>query len=68
MQPLKAQVHNGRLILDEATDLPEGKVVELLPVEDVRFGDDLDAEERARLHEALRESYEQMQIAGSVAR
>jgi hypothetical protein len=26
MQPLKAHVHNGRLVLDEPTDLPEGVV------------------------------------------
>jgi hypothetical protein len=56
MQPLKAHVHNGRLVLDEPTDLPEGEVVYLQPVE----ADELDAEERARLHEALRESIEQM--------
>jgi hypothetical protein len=27
MQPLKAHVHNGRLVLDEPTDLPEGEIV-----------------------------------------
>ena len=32
MQPLKAHVHNGRLVLDEPTDLPEGVVVYLQPV------------------------------------
>ncbi len=35
MQPLKAHVHNGRLVLDEPTDLPEGEVVELVPVDEV---------------------------------
>jgi hypothetical protein len=55
MQPLKARVKGGRLVLDEPTDLPEGEVVYLQPV----FGvvadgpDDLDAEERARLHAEL---------------
>ena len=29
MQALKAHVHNGRLVLDEPTDLPEGTVVPL---------------------------------------
>jgi len=29
MQPLKAHVRNGRLVLDEPTDLPEGKEVQL---------------------------------------
>lgn len=50
MQSLKAHVHNGRLVLDEPTDLPEGEVVELVPVED-----DFDDEERAELHRALDE-------------
>ena len=31
MTPLKARVKNGRLVLDEPTDLPEGDVVELVP-------------------------------------
>jgi hypothetical protein len=49
MQPFKAQVHNGRLVLNEPTDLPEGKVVELLPIDDVLAGggDYLNDEERA---------------------
>ena len=62
MQPLKAHVHNGRLVLDEPTDLPEGEVIELVSVDEVlaQGGDLLDDEERGRLHEALRESIEQM--------
>lgn len=53
--PLRAVVKNGRLILDEPTDLPEGGVVNLVPVEvPLDDGtDDLDGEERARLHAAL---------------
>ncbi|MBI2567920.1 MAG: hypothetical protein HYV63_12890 [Candidatus Schekmanbacteria bacterium] len=46
---MKARVQNGRLVLDEPTMLPEGTEVELAPV-DV---DDLDEDERLRLHEAL---------------
>jgi hypothetical protein len=38
------------ILLDEPVDLPEGTVVELMPVEQ---GDDLDDEDRARLHAAL---------------
>ena len=60
--PLRAVVKNGRLVLDEPTDLPEGEVVELVPA-DAHLDDatdDLDDEERARLHESLRESIEQM--------
>jgi len=62
MHALKAQVKNGRLVLDEPTDLPEGEVVELIPVDEVLAsgGDYLDDEERERLHDSLRESIEQM--------
>jgi hypothetical protein len=58
MQPLKARVHNGRLVLDEPTDLPEGEVVELVQLDEVlaNGGDDLDDEERAALHAELRAS------------
>lgn len=62
MHALKAQVKNGRLVLDEPTDLPEGEVVELVPVGEVLAsgGDHLDDEDRERLHDSLRESIEQM--------
>ena len=50
---LKARVHAGRLVLDEATTLPEGTEVELLPLDP---GDWLDAADRAALHKALAES------------
>jgi hypothetical protein len=55
MPALKARVENGRLKLDEPTDLPEGSVV---PLEIADDWDDLDSEERARLHEAIREGFE----------
>jgi hypothetical protein len=63
MRALKAQVKNGRLVLDEPTDLPEGEVVELIPVDEVLAsgGDYLDDEERERLHEALDRSVKQAQ-------
>ena len=68
MQPLKAHVHNGRLVLDEPTELPEGEVVELVPLDEVlaNGGDYLDDEERARLHEALREGIEQMKAGNLI--
>jgi hypothetical protein len=47
---LRATVQAGRLVLDEPVDLPEGTIVELMPVEQ---GDQLDDEDRARLHAAL---------------
>ena len=58
---LRAKVQNGRLTLDEPTDLPEGVEVELEPVD----ADDLDDEDRRRLHEALAESEEDVR-AGRV--
>ena len=53
--PLRAVVKNGRLVLDEPTDLPEGEVVELVPADAYLDDatDDLDDEERARLHAAI---------------
>jgi hypothetical protein len=54
MLPLKARVHNGRLVLDEPTDLPEGAVVELVPVgEGGAEPDDFDDEERRALYQGL---------------
>ena len=47
---LKARVVRGRLTLDEPVELPDGTVVEFVLADD---GDDLDDEERARLHAAL---------------
>jgi hypothetical protein len=68
MQPLKAHVKNGRLVLDEPTDLPEGEVIELMRVDDVlaNGGDDLDEEERERLHESLREGIRQMKAGETI--
>jgi len=65
MQPLKAQVRNGRLVLDEPTDLPEGEVVELWPADRID-DDDFDDEERAALHESLKESIEQMKSGQTI--
>ncbi|MGH7330859.1 MAG: hypothetical protein ACREJX_21120, partial [Polyangiaceae bacterium] len=49
----RARVHNGRLVLDAPTDLPEGTEVELLLADRDDLEDDLDDEERARLHREL---------------
>ena len=48
MEALKARVKDGRLVLDEPTDLPEGAEVDVAVL-----GDDLDADERAELHASL---------------
>src|SRR5713101_1099155 len=52
---LKARVKAGRLVVDEPTDLPEGTEIELLPLDP---GDWLDEEDRAALHQALKDSDE----------
>ena len=58
MPALKAKVRNGRLVLDEPTELPEGEVVELVPLDELlaNGGDYLDDEERAALHRELEAS------------
>lgn len=53
----RARVTNGRLVLDEPTDLPEGMVLDLV-VDD--HGDDLDDDERTPLHASIDESREQI--------
>jgi hypothetical protein len=55
---MKARVRNGGLVLDEPTDLPEGEIVELVPVSEVlaHDHDDLDDEERGALQRELAES------------
>ncbi len=54
MLSLKASVRNGRLVLDEPTELPEGAEVDLVAIGgDVL--DTLDDEERRKLHAALAE-------------
>lgn len=55
---LYARVENGRLKLDEPTDLPEGTVV---PLEIAGDCDDFDDAERAALHESIREGIEDME-------
>ncbi len=68
MQPLKAHVHNGRLVLDEPTDLPEGEVIELLPVDEVLAagGDYLDEEERERLHDSIERGLEDVKAGRTI--
>jgi hypothetical protein len=60
---LRATVRAGRLVLDEPVELPEGTVVDLMPVDQ---GDDLDDEDRARLHAALARSHEDFLAGRSV--
>jgi hypothetical protein len=53
-----AHVRNGRLLLDEPTDLPDGDVVELVRFDEALASgaDDLDDDERAELHRELEAS------------
>jgi hypothetical protein len=47
---LRGHIENGKIVVDEGVDLPEGTEVNLTLVDDA---DDLDDEDRARLHAAL---------------
>jgi hypothetical protein len=59
MQPLKAQVRNGRLVLDTPTSRPEGEIVELVELQDIltlnasEHPPLLTADDEAGLHAAL---------------
>jgi len=55
MRYFTACVRNGRLTLDEPTDLAEGNLLELVSTDDVlnNGGDLLEAEERAELAKEL---------------
>ena len=53
---LRARVRNGRITLDEPTELPDGTILELVPAVDV---DDLDDDDREKLHAAIRRGIEQ---------
>jgi hypothetical protein len=55
MNALKARVEQGRLVVEDPVEFPEGTVLELAIVDP---GDDLDETERAALHEALSRGWE----------
>lgn len=52
---MRAVVHRGRLKLDAVVDFPENTEVDLIAVP-VDPGDELDDDDRRRLHEAIEES------------
>src|SRR5690348_4890451 len=56
--PLKAKVKDGRLLLDEPTELPDGTIVELFPLSD---DEELDEEERQKLDDFLEKSMKSAQ-------
>ena len=57
MHALKARVQNGRLVLDEPTDRPEGEVVYLSPAA-ADGADDFDDDEREALFDAIEQGLE----------
>ena len=60
MQALKDRVENGRIKLDEPTDLPDGTLLDLVPVDLVPANDDdgLTAEQREQVLAMIDESFE----------
>lgn len=58
MSTIRARVRNGRLIVDEPTDLPEGTEVDLV-IDDQ--GDSLDEAERAALDAAISRAWSSVQ-------
>ena len=61
---VKAKVKNGRLVVDEATDLPEGTELYLVPAE---TDDDMDDEDRAKLYRALDEADKEFEAGDFVS-
>jgi hypothetical protein len=55
-------VHNGRIQLDEPTDLPDGAEIDLVAIED----DGLSPEERVELHASLDRALEDRQAGRTV--
>jgi hypothetical protein len=54
---LRADVANGRLVVDESVDLPDGAEVQIAVVDG---GDQLDDEDRARLHAAIEQAQDEL--------
>jgi hypothetical protein len=66
MHAVKAHVKNGQVVLDEPLDLPDGTELEVGSLQVVDSGDDLDDEERERLHEALDQAIESVRAGKTV--
>jgi hypothetical protein len=64
MPTFRARVRNGRLVLDEPTDLPEGSILDLVVADS---WDALDDADRQALHEALDRSAEDFAHGRTVA-
>ena len=67
MQAPKVRVENGRIQIDEATDLPNGTELFLVPAAPLGAQvDDLDEDERAELHQAIRDGFEDAKAGRTV--
>lgn len=62
----KAHVENGRIVIDEPTDLPEGTLLEIGSLQVVDESDDLNDDEREQLHSALDEALVSVEAGKSV--
>ncbi len=56
MRSLKARVVNGRLVMDEPCDLPEGTELDLVVADE---GDEMDEAERAALEDSIEKALEE---------
>jgi hypothetical protein len=65
MLSLKANVRNGRIVLDEPTELPDGAVVDLVAVGGQAL-EDLEDEDRQALHVGLEEGIAQDEAGDTV--
>ena len=61
---LRAHVANGRLVVDETVDLPDGAEVQIAVVDG---GDQLDDEDRARLHAAIEQAQDELDRGEGIA-
>jgi len=64
MGPIRARVKNGRLVVDEPTDLPEGLVLDLV-IDDE--GDELSEDERKVLHAAIQRGWRSVEQGQRIA-
>ena len=63
LDPIKAKVINGRLVVDEPTTHPEGAVIELTPVD---FFDILQPQERRLLEDSIARSLQELESGEGV--
>ena len=62
MHALRGRVRNGRIIVDEPTDLPEGTELQLVRADE----DDMSTEERAELDAVLLKAAQNVRVGRTV--